>query len=237
MSDTPRVLSFIHHNPFTAGFGHDRFLFVQCVAAILLLGISKIAGFYDAIGERRMSVYQMMIPIGVVFISAVQIIYYFMSSNQESTGFKGTIKQTAKDMLIPKHIVGWILIIVNIVLTIIIIIISTTNGYEAWQIIDEFFVGTWEQLIFANLAMTLIVQVVRQSFRQESFARDLLSFLIPLIVIDLCFGFAHWWAYQGSLSTIVVLTVTGLLFLGVGYRWPSLGITLHWGYNTIVTLL
>lgn len=236
MSETPRILSFIDHNPFTSGFGEDRFLFVQCVAAILLLGLSKIAGFYDAIGERRMSVYQMMIPIGVVFISAVQIIYYF-SSKKESSGFGGTIKQATKDLFIPKHIESWILIIINIILTIIIIIISTTNGYEAWQIIDEFFVGIWEQLIFANMCMTLLVQSVRLGFRQDSFARNLLSFLIPLIVIDICFGFAHWWAYGGNLSTIAVLTVTGLLFMGVGYRWPSLGITLHWGYNTIVTLL
>ena len=235
MSETPRVLSFINHNPFVSGFGEDRFLFVQCVAAILLLAISKIAGFYDSIGERRMSVYTMLIPIGVIFVSSVQIIYYFMSSQESSV--KGTIKQTAKDMFIPRHLMGWILIIINIILTIIIIIISTTNGYEAWQIIDEFFVGIWEQLIFANLSMTLIVQSVRLAFRQESFARNLLSFLIPLIVIDLCFGFAHWWAYGGDLATIAVLTVTGLLFMGIGYRYPSIGITLHWGYNTIVTLL
>lgn len=236
MSETPRILSFINHNPFVSGFGEDRFLFVQCVAAILLLAISKIAGFYDSIGERRMSVYTMLIPIGVIFVSAVQVIYYFMSSDQ-STGIKGTIKQTAKDMFIPRHLMGWILIIINIVLTIIIIIISTTNGYEAWQIIDEFFVGTWEQLIFANLSMTLIVQSVRLAFRQKSFARNLLSFLIPLIGIDLCFAGAHWWAYQGSFSTIAVLAVTGLFFMGIGYRYPSIGITLHWGYNTIVTLL
>lgn len=236
MSETPRILSFIDHNPFTEGFGHDRFLFIQCAAAILLLALSKIAGYYDKIGERRMSVYQMLIPIGVVFISSVQIIYYFMSSEQSSS-IKGTIKQTAKDMFIPKHLIGWILIIINIVLIIITIIIATTNDYEVWQIIDEFFVGCWEQLIFANMIMTLFVQGVRLGFRKKTFARNLLSFLIPLFVIDICFGFAHWWAYGGNISTIALLTVTGLLFMGIGYRYPSLGITLHFGYNTIVTLL
>lgn len=238
MEDKPEknpFLSFVEHNPFITGYGHDRFLFLQLAAFIMLFAFAKISGFEEKIGDKRMSIYLIMIPIGICFIAMVQIIY-FATKGEKPTNGKGKIKKYAKLLFIPENIRSWIVILLNLIVTVAAIAFCASKGYEPYQIIDEFFIAAWEQLIFAVVAMTLVVQTARTGWLSEKFSQPFISFIIPLIVIDICFAAAHWWAYAGDIGTIAVLAVTGLAFIAIGYRCPSLGITFHFGYNVIVIL-
>ena len=230
---TGGLFSLVEHNPFTEGFGHDRFIFVQMVALILLLALANVAGYAEEIGERRMNQYYALIPIGVLFVVIIQTIYYAFAAQRTT---KTTVKGVIKDAFIYTHAFGWIIIGANILLmTTAIMVALFSKEYETYQIIDVFFVAGWEQLIFAVMCMSILVQFFRSGIIAKLFDRKFVTFFCSLVPIDLIFGFAHWWAYGGDVGTILVLTVTGLVFLGIGYRYPSLGISLHFAYNIIVS--
>ncbi len=230
------IFGFLDHNPFTRGFGYDRFLFLQLAFAFILLALSGVAGFAEQIGSKRMTIYYVTIPTGILFVVIIQAFYYFFKKKDSRPGIKNKIKGYIGDIFIYKDIFGWILIIVNLIVFVSVTVYAATNGYETYMIIDEFFVATWEQLTYSVVCMTFVVQFFRTGWLSERFSRRHVSFWLPLVVIDLAFAFSHWWAYGGDFSTILALAAIGLLFMGGGYIVPSLGITFHYAYNIIVTI-
>jgi len=235
-----RTIDFPEHNPFITGYGYDRFLFMQIALAIILLAISGVAGFSEKIGSKRMNIYSVMTPIGLVFVVGVQIFYYIAVSKKQPVVVKRTFKRkfmkTLVDIFIYKNAIGWIVIIINLVIMALATVLMLTRGFEAYQVIDEIFTATWEQLTFAVILMALAVQFFRTGWLSKHFSRRFVSFVCSLIISDLVFALMHWWAYGGDLSTIALIAAAGLVFMGVGYRYPSLGISLHYGYNVMVVL-
>lgn len=230
------VFGFLDHNPFTRGFGYDRFLFLQLAAAFILLALSGVAGFAEKIGSKRMMIYYVTIPAGLLFVVVIQSFYYFFKKKESKPGIKQKLKAVIKELFIYKDIFGWVLILVNVVVFTSVTIYAVTSGYEMYMIVNEFFVATWEQLTYAVVCMTLVVQFFRTGWLSEKFSRRHVSFWLPAIVIDIAFAFSHWWAYGGNVSTIFALAVVGFLFMAGGYITPSLGITAHFAYNIIVTI-
>jgi len=237
-SKKPGVIDFPEHNPFLVGFGHDRSVFLQIVLAIILLAISGIAGFSAQIGDRRMSIYRLMIPIGMFFIVIVQIIYYlFVRKKQASQlGHKKRVIRRIADLFIEKNVWGWLIILANLVIMLFAAVMMIVRGHEFYVVVDEFFTSMWEQLIFAVVCMTLAVQFFRTGWLSELFSRRAVSFICSLVLIDLLFAICHYWAYGGNFRAIAIIAGSGLVFMSVGYRWPSVGISLHFGYNILITL-
>lgn len=234
-----RTIDFPEHNPFLKGFGHDRFIFMQIALAIILLAISGVAGFAAQIGDNLMSIYQVMIPIGMMFVVGVQIVYYVAVRKKQPVvkrTFKRKFMKTLFDIFIYKNAIGWVIIIVNLVIMGLATGLMLSRGFESYQVIDEFFTAIWEQLIFAVILMTLVVQFFRTGWLSERFSRRFVSFFCSLVLIDLAFALCHWWAYGGDLPTIALIAASGIVFMGVGYRYPSLGVSLHFGYNVMIIL-
>jgi len=235
-----RTIDFPQHNPFIIGYGYDRFIFMQIALATILLAISGVAGFSDKIGDRRMGIYSVMIPIGMIFVVVVQVVYYVVGEKKQpmvkKTTFKRKFMKTLVNIFVYKNAIGWIVIIINLVVMGLATILMLTRGFELYQMIDEIFTATWEQLIFAVICMTLGVQFFRTGWLSKIFSRRFVSFVCPLIIFDLVFAVCHWWAYGGDFSTIALIAAFGLVFIGLGYRYPSLGISLHYGYNVMIVL-
>jgi len=226
------------HNPFIKGFGHDRTIFLQIILAIVLLAISGIAGFSALIGDRRMGIYKFMIPIGMFFIVIVQTIYYIFVRKKETKQLihKKKAIQRISDIFIEKNAIAWILIVINLVIMFLAGGMMLARGYELYQVVDEYFISVWEQLTFSVIVMSLAVQFFRTGWLSELFSRRAVSFICSLVLADLIFALCHWWAYGGDFRIIALIAASGLVFVGVGYRWPSIGVSLHFGYNVLIIL-
>lgn len=234
-----RTIDFPEHNPFLTGYGYDRFLFMQIALAIILLAVSGVAGFSEKIGSSRMNIYSVMTPIGLMFVVGVQIFYYIAVRKKQPVvkrTFKRKFMKTLVDIFIYKNAIGWVVIIGNLVIMGLATVLMLTRGFEPYQVIDEIFTATWEQLIFAVILMTLAVQFFRTGWLSKIFSQRFVSFVCSVILSDLVFALMHWWAYGGDLPTIALIAASGLVFMGLGYRYPSLGISLHYGYNVMIIL-
>ncbi|TET31851.1 MAG: hypothetical protein E3J70_01650 [Candidatus Heimdallarchaeota archaeon] len=230
--------AFPQHNPFLVGFGHDRTIFLQIMIAIILLAISGIAGFAAQIGDRRMSIYKSMIPVGMFFVVIVQIVYYIAIRRiqPEPRVYRKKAIGILIDIFVYKQVVGWIVIVVNLLIMGIATTMMLIRGYEVYQVVDEFFTATWEQLIFAVLCMSFAVQFFRTGWLSKRFSRRAVSFICSLALVDIAFAICHWWAYGGNFRAIAIIAASGLVFMAIGYRWPSVGLSLHFGYNILITL-
>ena len=243
-SAVPRVAVFIaEHNPLKIGFGRDRFLFIQLFAALILFVVAEIIGLDEEIGSKRMQLYSIFLPMGIVFVLSIQTLYFFF------TGYE-TRKKRA---LVYQHHSrayrffnflfnfenksSWLIILINVAVFGLVTTIAAVKGLTFAAILNEFFIASWEQLIFAVMGMTLMVTFFFFTKVAETASNTkMTTFLLAFFVVDFTFAFAHWWAYQGEWTTILILSVTGILFMSVGYFVPSLGITLHYSYNIIITI-
>lgn len=243
-SASTRIAVFIsEHNPLIIGFGRDRTLFLFLFVALILLFIPEVAGFADDIGAKRMSLYSVFIPLGIVFVASVQTIYYYFTGdetrkrNKEKSRNRSKIFKFFNFIFNFENKTGWVLIIINLIIFGVITILAAAKGFTAADIINEFFVAMWEQLTFAVIGMTLLVNFFFfGKLAQQASNMRVTTFGLAFISVDFVFAFSHWWAYQAEWTTIMILAVTGIVFMSIGYIVPSLGITLHFAYNIIVTI-
>lgn len=243
-STSSRIAVFIsEHNPLKIGFGRDRMLFLLLFIALVLLFIPEVAGFADDIGEKRMNIYNVFIPLGIIFVASVQAIYYFLTGEESRKRQKMISHNRSKFYKFSNFIfnfenkTGWVFIVIDVLLLGFGTILAISKGFSVADIINEFFIAMWEQSTFAIIGMTLLVNFFFYGkAAQEATNIRLTTFALAFLVVDFVFAFSHWWAYQAEWTTIMVLAVTGLAFMSTGYLVPSLGIVLHYTYNILVSL-